>query len=133
MSRPEPGPLADEAARLIGAAQDWLHRTVGDPASARIANGSPECCWCPFCQLIATLRGERPELTERLADTQAALAGLLRTLADAAAATVPTGTAAGGPARVRKIRLDDEADDEERAGADAAGEPEDPAGGGPVA
>lgn len=80
----EPGPLPEEAVRLIGAAQDWWHRTVGDPATARIATGAPECCWCPLCQLIATVRGERPELLERLAETQAALAAALRALAEAA-------------------------------------------------
>ncbi|HJQ01345.1 MAG TPA: hypothetical protein VJ851_07085 [Jatrophihabitans sp.] len=81
---PEPGPLADEAARLVGAAQEWLHRVVGESDGPRIATGAPECCWCPVCQLIATLRGDRPELVERLAEAQTALAGVLRALADAA-------------------------------------------------
>ncbi|HEX4726526.1 MAG TPA: hypothetical protein VH298_01935 [Jatrophihabitans sp.] len=84
MTSSEPGPLSEEAARLVGAAQDWLHRVVGDPATARIATGAPECCWCPLCQLIATLRGDRPELLERLTETQAALAATLRALAEAA-------------------------------------------------
>jgi len=89
----EPGPLAEEAARLVGAAPDWLHRVVGEPDSPRIATGAPECCWCPVCQLIATLRGDRPELVERLAEAQTALAGVLRALADAAkpAGREPTG------------------------------------------
>ena len=80
----EPGPLSEEAVRLVGAAQDWWHRMVGDPATARIATGAPECCWCPLCQLIATLRGERPELLDRLAETQATLIATLRALAEAA-------------------------------------------------
>ena len=84
MTSPEPGPLAEEAARLVAAAQDWVHRVVGEPDTARIATGAPECCWCPVCQLIAMLRGDRPELVERLADAQTALAGVLRALADAA-------------------------------------------------
>jgi len=86
----ETGPLGEEAARLLGAAQDWLHRTVLDPATARVATGSAECCWCPLCQLIAALRGNRPELTERMSEAltelQAALAGLLRSVTEPAAA-----------------------------------------------
>jgi hypothetical protein len=89
----ETGPLGEEAARLVGAAQDWLHRMVLDPATARVATGSQECCWCPLCQLIAALRGNRPELTERLSEAlggltelQAALAGVLRRVTEPAAA-----------------------------------------------
>jgi hypothetical protein len=120
MTSPEPGPLAEEAARLVGAAQEWLHRVVGDPAGSRIATGAEECCWCPLCQLIATLRGERPELLERLADTQAALAGVLRAVADAAGLGTPASRAgtdaeqaaraeqAAEPGRVQRIRLDDD-------------------------
>jgi hypothetical protein len=107
MSQPEPGPLADEAAKLIGAAQEWLHRVAGNPESARIANDSPECCWCPLCQLIATVRGDRPEVTERLVEAQTALAGLLRALADTASGAARP-SAEGN--RVHRIRLDDEAD-----------------------
>jgi hypothetical protein len=87
--RTETGPLGEEAARLLGAAQDWLHRVVLDPATARVATGSPECCWCPLCQLIAAMRGNRPELTERLSEAltaltelQTALARLLRPAAE---------------------------------------------------
>lgn len=103
MTQPEPGPLADEAAKLIGAAQDWLHRVALDSSTARIANDSPDCCWCPLCQLIATLRGDRPEITERLAETQSAVAGLLRALADAAGAPASRPPSS---ARVHKIDLD---------------------------
>ena len=93
----ETGPLGEEAARLLAAAQEWLHRTVLDPATARVATGSPDCCWCPLCQLVAAARGDRPELAERLAvglaamtELQGALAGLLRSVTEAA------GTAAAG-------------------------------------
>ncbi|MDT0261361.1 hypothetical protein [Jatrophihabitans lederbergiae] len=95
-----PGPLADEAARLVGAAQDWWHRTTGGArpdgggrgspdnatGSPGIATGAAECCWCPVCQAIATVRGDRPDILERLAETQAAVTGLLRALADTTAA-----------------------------------------------
>lgn len=89
----ETGPLAEEAARLLAAAQDWLHRAVLDPATAGVATGSPECCWCPLCQLVGAARGDRPELAERLAagltamtELQGALAGLLRSVTEAAGA-----------------------------------------------
>jgi hypothetical protein len=97
VTSPEPGPLAEEAARLVGAAQDWLHRVVGEPDTPRMATGAPECCWCPLCQLIATLRGERPDLVERLADGQAALAGTFRALADALGRGAPGSRGPTGP------------------------------------
>lgn len=128
--REPPGPLADEAARLVGAAQDWWHRTTGgarpdgggtgSPGNATgspgIATGASECCWCPVCQAIATVRGDRPDILERLAETQAAVTGLLRALADTTAAGRP-GRPAGqaqesGPRapRVQKIILDSDTD-----------------------
>jgi hypothetical protein len=108
----EAGPLGEEAARLLAAAQDWLHRSVLDPATAKLATGSPECCWCPLCQLIAAARGSRPELTERLSEAlgaltelQTALAGLLRWATEPGAAGEPT-PPAGRPARtVHRIDL----------------------------
>jgi hypothetical protein len=106
----EPGPLADEAVRLFAAAADWLHRNLADPATAKVATGAPECTWCPLCQLVAVLRGDRPEVAARLAETQTAVVGLLRALADAAGAGAPPnpgpdgrGSSAGG--RIQKIDL----------------------------
>ena len=101
------GPLADEAVRLIGAAQDWWQRTGSDKLNG-IATGGPECCWCPVCQLIATLRGDRPELTERFAETQTAVSGLLRALADAVSGPAPA--AKPEPVRLQRIDLERESD-----------------------
>jgi hypothetical protein len=102
----EPGPLGEEAAKFFAAAQDWFHRTLGDPATARIATGAPECTWCPLCQLISVLRGDRPEIAEKLAETQAAVAGLLRALADATGGVRPSAQPNG--ARVQRIDLDED-------------------------
>lgn len=118
------GPLAEEAAKLIGAAQDWLHRTLGDPATARLANGSQECCWCPVCQLIATLRGDRREVSDRLAEAQAAVAGLLHALADAAGTAGATAGQRAGSPRVHRIRLDDEPNSGDGAGSAADARPD---------
>ena len=94
----EPGPLGDEAARLLAAAQGWLQRSVGDAAAGRIATGSQECAWCPLCQLIALLRGDRVDVTrsvvaERFGEAQTALAALLHALADAASTMTAAGSA----------------------------------------
>jgi hypothetical protein len=55
-----------------------------DPSSAE-AHPS-DCRWCPVCQFAAVLRGERPEVTEALADILTTTATALRTFAEAAQA-----------------------------------------------
>jgi hypothetical protein len=94
-SRP---PLADEAVRLIGAVQEWARQTF--PAG-RDGHGGPECEWCPLCQFMAVLRGERPEVTERVAEAGSAVASAFRALMDAAS----TGTS-GQPGTPRVQRID---------------------------
>ena len=99
------GTIGDEAVKLVDALQDWARRNFGDPATAHIATGAPECTWCPICQLIAILRGDRPEISEKVAEAGASLVAALRAVLDAAAAGPP------GPAaethRVQHINLDD--------------------------
>jgi hypothetical protein len=116
----EAGPLGEEATRLLGAAQEWLHRVVLDPSTAKVATGSSECCRCPLCQLIAAARGDRPELAARMSDAlgaitelQSALAGLLRSV------TEPTerSDAADRSARtVHRIDLSDPPEADDRTG-----------------
>jgi hypothetical protein len=110
----DPQHLADEARKLIAMAQDWAKRTIPE-------HTGPECQWCPLCQLAAALRGEYPELTERVAEAGAAIANAVRALAESAAAAAPgqrpkPGTSAVPPPadpparrpRVQRIRLDDD-------------------------
>ena len=86
----EPGP---EALRLVNAVQDWATRAF--PAAAEEhANGT--CQWCPICQFVAVLRGERPEVTERVVEAGGALLSAFRAFVDA---TMPAGGPAGGGAR----------------------------------
>ncbi|MEP7021526.1 MAG: hypothetical protein ABI808_12800 [Pseudonocardiales bacterium] len=105
-------PLIGEALRLVSSvqdwAQDWAHR--GDSEPERQHTGS-DCQWCPLCQFAAVLRGERPEITDRVAEAGTALVGALRALVDAASGAA----GAAGPAqhrppgpRVQKINLNDE-------------------------
>ncbi|MGX7680456.1 hypothetical protein ACSMXN_16320 [Jatrophihabitans sp. DSM 45814] len=110
------GSLGDEAAKLIAAAQDWFHTNLGDSA-AKIATGAPECARCPLCQLISVIRGDRPELGERVTEVQGAFAGLLHALGDAlstaGATSEPTDQKAEDSARprVQKINLDSAAEE----------------------
>lgn len=88
-------PVRDEAERLVAAAiaavsvaARGLSGGAGRPA---FATGSPECCVCPVCRVIAAMREPSPELSERLAtgagDLAAGVTSLLRAFAP------PTGDA----------------------------------------
>ena len=69
-------------------------------AAAHVPPAGPEapaeCRWCPLCQLVAVLRGERPEVTAALADVLRATADTLH--AFAAAPEAPRPHPAPGPA-----------------------------------
>jgi hypothetical protein len=99
-------PLAEEAVRLLVTAQEWVRQTF--PAGPD-GHGGPECQWCPLCQFMAVLRGERPEVTERVAEAGTALASAVRALLDA---TARTGPEHGEPPRPRVQRIDLGADPE---------------------
>jgi hypothetical protein len=81
MSATAPGPLAEEAARLVEAISEWARNTVGD-ASMPGVGGSAECQACPFCQLLALLRRTQPETFGHLADASASMVAALRTVVE---------------------------------------------------
>jgi hypothetical protein len=64
------GTIGEEAVKLLDAVQEWLRR---EPLSEHLATGAPECTWCPICQFVAALRGERPDVNEKVAMVVAAL------------------------------------------------------------
>lgn len=68
--------------RLATAVQDWTARTFPAPPAGHTCG---DCQWCPICQFMAVLRGERPEVTERVAEAGTALASAFRAFVDAAA------------------------------------------------
>ncbi|MBB2941698.1 hypothetical protein FB565_001402 [Actinoplanes lutulentus] len=86
------GSARDEAERLVAtflarAAAGGLSDSVsglfgGAAGSHAMANGSAECCVCPLCRVIATLRDPSPETAERLAssagDIVTGVTGLMR-------------------------------------------------------
>jgi hypothetical protein len=71
--------------------QDWANRVF--PESAQ-PHRDGTCQWCPICQLIAVLRGERPEVSDRLAEAGAAVLGAFRAFVDA---TAPPGSGGDAP------------------------------------
>lgn len=82
------GSAAEEAARLFEAVQDWARRAsggtgTGPAGGVPIATGSAECQLCPLCQLLAVLRGSRPETFAHLSDASASLMAALRSAIDA--------------------------------------------------
>ena len=76
---------AEQARRLLETVKAAATTADGDPA--------PECKWCPHCQLLAVLRGERPEVTAVLSDVLATASAALRSFADQAPAQEPAGHA----------------------------------------
>jgi hypothetical protein len=94
-----PGPLGEEAARLIEALTEWAR---GQGEDVPIATGSPECRLCPVCQLLTLMRHARPETFAHLMDATAALAAAARTVVE----SHQHGGVGGG---VERIDLDDEA------------------------
>jgi len=104
MSAPsDPGPIGEEALRLLEAVQGWARATFGDGPAAHVGNGSATCEWCPLCQLVAVLRGDRPETTEKLVAAGAAMMNVLRSVVDAQSAPEPAENAP----HVQRIDLDD--------------------------
>jgi hypothetical protein len=107
--------LMGEALRLVSAMQDWAQGwPQRNPGEADERRGGTECQWCPLCQFVAVLRGQRPEVTERVAEAGTAAAAALRALVEAAvsaggAATQHRAPRPGPGPRVQKIDLGDEA------------------------
>jgi len=108
--------LGAEVHRLLDAVQEWAKRfpeATGGGAGGHARTG--ECLpWCPICQFAHLLRGEHPEVTDRVAEAAASIASAMKALADAAltrAQPESSGRPRPSPApRVERITLDDPAE-----------------------
>jgi hypothetical protein len=105
--------LSAEVRRLLDSVQDWAKRLPeasqrdSDPQSR-----AGECLpWCPICQFAHLLRGEHPEVTERLTEAATAIAAAMKALADTALTRAQNETGdrpRPQPApRIQRITLDD--------------------------
>ena len=113
MSGDRVGSAAEEAVKLLGAAEEWARARARHLDDEHLATGSAECTVCPLCQGVAALRQVRPEAVSHLLDAAASLAAALR-------ASVPAPAPAPPPAAgVQRIRLDDETLHDETEGHEA--------------
>jgi hypothetical protein len=103
--------LGAELRRLLDAVQEWAKRV---PDAARVDDHprTGECLpWCPICQFAHILRGEHPEVTERLTEAATAIASAMKALADSALTRAQSEDSVRPrpqPApRVQRITLDD--------------------------
>jgi hypothetical protein len=112
---PGPRPVVEDALRALSSLQElakgWAERNLGESNGAHPGS---DCQWCPLCQFAAVLRGERPELTERVVEAGTAIATALRVFAEAASGTAGPPSPHRDPRasdapRVQKINLGDEA------------------------
>jgi hypothetical protein len=86
-------PLAAEATRLLGAVRE------------HVDDGT--CRYCPVCLAIGVLRGERPEVAEKLAAAGTALLVALRGAVETPPAPSKEAAADGAQSgRVQRIDLD---------------------------
>lgn len=101
------GGLAGELRALAVTVLDRI-----EPALDRMRREEPECAGatcavCPFCAVLAAVRGERPELAVRLADQAVGLVEVLRTalIEGAGAPTAGEPAAPDPPAGPRVQRI----------------------------
>lgn len=74
------GSLAEEAAKLFGAAEEWWREHA--PA-APAAHTGPECRVCPLCQVLSVVRTAQPEVFEHLVTAADAFAQAVRSAVEA--------------------------------------------------
>jgi hypothetical protein len=110
---PQPGPLGEEAARLVDAMSQWLGaQWARGGHDVPLATGSAECRVCPVCQVLSVVRQTRPEVFGHLADATSSFVAAVRTAVDAhaehGAGQGANGHGANGRGGVERIDLDDD-------------------------
>ncbi len=92
---------------LLEKVEPWLRSGA---APTERPDGAGDCGWCPLCALAAALRGQRPELTRRLAEQGAGWLTAVRTLLeahDSACAQPPHRDEPTPPPRIQRIPVRD--------------------------
>ena len=106
MTAPQPGPLGEEAVRLVEAMSQWVSaQWARGGADLPLATGSAECRVCPVCQMLSIMRQTRPEVFGHLADASSSFVAALR-----AAVESHADHSAAGRSGVERIDLDRDPD-----------------------
>ena len=107
--------MSDDVRKLIDGVQDWVRGVL--PSPEHLHTG-PDCQWCPLCQFAEVVRGDHPEVAEKITEAGAAFVNAVRAVFDAAGKP-PSTSRAPAPAqrprprpypskpRVEHIRLDE--------------------------
>ncbi len=82
------GSLAEEAARLAEAAQQWLGQRAApggddvwaDAVTSDSGGDPPECRTCPICRARRLMAGVNPDVLAHLSEAAAALAAAVRAM-----------------------------------------------------
>jgi hypothetical protein len=116
------GSVSEEAAKLLGALQDWAKDSgseyAGAAASAaegaasaahrineHVATGGAACTYCPLCRMISALRDTSPEVKAHLSS---AMTSLMQAAAGMMATPVPDPGTRRETSTVEKIDLNDD-------------------------
>jgi hypothetical protein len=113
------GTVAEEAAKLFAAVSDWAissgsngtgtNGAAGAGSSghehADLAEGSPECRLCPWCQLLRHARAATPEVREHFTSAATSLAFAIKGLLDNLEYTGSRHNRSGRDPGVEKIDL----------------------------
>ncbi len=98
---PDVGSAAEEAARLLAAAERWARdRGATLLRSEHLDTGAPECTVCPLCSTVRSLRSVHPDVVPHLLDAA-------RSVVAAVQAAFPAPPEPPPATRVERIDLDD--------------------------
>ena len=120
------GSVAEEAAKLLHALQDWARESgseYGDATAGaagvaasmaqqvneHFATGDATCTYCPLCKVIAAVRSTSPEVRQHLS---VAATSLIHAAAELMATDVAAASDRHESPTTTKIDLDDEWEDD---------------------
>jgi hypothetical protein len=73
--------LVEAARSLVDPAQQWAKRTFGE---LNAEHRPEDCTWCPICQFVALVRGEAPELADKLSEAAATFPATVKAVIETA-------------------------------------------------